>query len=109
MGLYAERLADEFGLYSDGVQRLGMLGCAAWRAVRLVVDSGLHARAGPAGAGPEFALAHSPMPEDFVDAEIDRYIALPGQALGYLVGQREILRLRDDARSRLGAAFDIRD
>src|SRR5271165_349549 len=57
----------------------------------------------------EFTLAHSPMPEDFVDAEIDRYIALPGQALGYLVGQREILRLRDEARSRLGAAVDIRD
>ena len=49
------------------------------------------------------------MPEDFVDAEIDRYIALPGQALGYLVGQREILRLREEARSRLGASFDIRD
>jgi uncharacterized protein (DUF885 family) len=49
------------------------------------------------------------MPEDFVDAEIDRYIALPGQALGYLVGQREILRLRDEARARLRAAFDIRD
>jgi uncharacterized protein (DUF885 family) len=49
------------------------------------------------------------MPEAFVDAEIDRYIALPGQALGYLVGQHEILRLRDDARSRLGAAYDVRD
>jgi len=108
-GLYAERLADEFGLYSDGVQRIGMLGCAAWRAVRLVVDSGLHARGWSRARAREFALAHSPMPEDFVDAEIDRYIALPGQALGYLVGQREILRLREDARSRLGAAFDIRD
>jgi uncharacterized protein (DUF885 family) len=108
-GLYAERLADEFGLYSDDVQRLGMLGCAAWRAVRLVVDSGLHARGWSRARAREFALAHSPMPEDFVDAEIDRYIALPGQALGYLVGQREILRLRDDTRSRLGAAFDIRD
>jgi uncharacterized protein (DUF885 family) len=108
-GLYAERLADEFGLYSDDVQRLGMLGCAAWRAVRLVVDSGLHARGWSRARAREFALAHSPMPEDFVDAEIDRYIALPGQALGYLVGQREILRLREDARSRLGAAFDIRD
>jgi uncharacterized protein (DUF885 family) len=108
-GLYAERLADEFGLYSDDTQRLGMLGCAAWRAVRLVVDSGLHARGWSRARAREFALAHSPMPEDFVDAEIDRYIALPGQALGYLVGQREILRLREDARSRLGAAFDIRD
>ena len=108
-GLYAERLADEFGLYSDDVQRLGMLGCAAWRAVRLVVDSGLHARGWSRARAREFALAHSPMPEEFVDAEIDRYIALPGQALGYLVGQREILRLREEARARLGAAFDIRD
>jgi len=108
-GLYAEGLADELGLYSDDVQRLGMLGSAAFRAVRLVVDTGLHARGWSRAWAREFALAHSPMPEDFVDAEMDRYIALPGQALGYLVGQREILRLRDDARSRLGAAYDIRD
>jgi len=108
-GLYAERLADEFGLYSDDTQRLGMLACAAWRAVRLVVDSGLHARGWSRDEAREFALAHSPMPADFVEAEIDRYIALPGQALGYLVGQREILRLREQARSRLGAAFDLRD
>ena len=108
-GLYAERLADEFGLYSDDMQRLGMLGMAAWRAVRLVVDTGLHARGWSRQRAREFAMTHSPMPGPFLDAEIDRYIALPGQALGYLVGQREILRLRDDARSRLGAAFDIRD
>lgn len=109
-GLYAERLADEFDLYSDDVQRIGMLGGgAAFRAVRLVVDTGLHARGWTRERAQEFAPAHSPMPEDFVDAEIDRYIALPGQALGYLVGQREILRLRDEARARLGAAFDIRD
>ena len=108
-GLYAERLADELGLYSDDTQRLGMLACAAWRAVRLVVDTGLHARGWSRGRARAFALAHSPMPPDFVDAEIDRYIALPGQALGYLVGQREILRLRDEARSRLGPAFDLRD
>jgi uncharacterized protein (DUF885 family) len=108
-GLYAERLADEFGLYSDDTQRLGMLGCAAWRAVRLVVDSGLHARGWSRRRAGEFAMTHSPMPEAFLDAEIDRYIALPGQALGYLVGQREIMRLRDDAHSRLGPAFDVRD
>jgi uncharacterized protein (DUF885 family) len=108
-GLYAERLADEFGLYSDDTQRLGMLSCAAWRAVRLVVDTGLHARGWSRARAREFALSHSPMPEDFVNAEIDRYIAIPGQALGYLIGQREILRLRDGARARLGAAYDIRD
>lgn len=108
-GLYAERLADEFGLYSDDIQRLGMLGCAAWRAVRLVVDSGLHARGWTRAGAREFALAHSPMPQAFVDAEIDRYIAIPGQALGYHIGQREILRLREDALTRLGPAYDIRD
>jgi len=108
-GLYAEQLADEFGLYSDDTQRLGMLSCAAWRAVRLVVDTGLHSRGWSRARAREFALAHSPMPADFVDAEIDRYIALPGQALGYLVGKQEILRLRDKARSQLGADYDIRD
>ena len=108
-GLYAEQLADEFGLYSDDTQRLGMLSCAAWRAVRLVVDTGLHSRGWSRARAREFAHAHSPMPADFIDAEIDRYIALPGQALGYLVGKQEILRLRDKARSRLGADYDIRD
>jgi uncharacterized protein (DUF885 family) len=108
-GLYAEQLADEFGLYSDDTQRLGMLSCAAWRAVRLVVDTGLHARGWSQERARQFALNHSPMPEDFVSAEIDRYIALPGQALGYLIGQREILRLRERARAGLGVAYDIRD
>ena len=108
-GLYAERLADELGLYSDDIQRLGMLASTAWRAVRLVVDSGLHARGWSRGRAREFAFAHSPMPEAFIAAEIDRYIALPGQALGYYIGQQEILRLRERARARLGAAYDIRD
>jgi uncharacterized protein (DUF885 family) len=108
-GLYAERLADELDLYSDDIQRLGMLVGTAFRAVRLVVDSGLHARGWSRTRALAFALAHTPIPEPFMDAEIDRYIAMPGQALGYLVGQREILRLRDHARARLGAAWDIRD
>jgi uncharacterized protein (DUF885 family) len=108
-GLYAEQLADELGMYSDEVQRLGMLGCAIWRAVRLVVDSGLHARGWSVARACQYALAHSPMPPEFVTAEVDRYVAVPGQALGYHIGQREILRLRASARARLGAAFDIRD
>jgi uncharacterized protein (DUF885 family) len=108
-GLYAEQLADEFGLYSDDAQRLGMLGCAAWRAVRLVVDTGIHARGWSRDQAVQFALAHSSFPDSFVIPEIDRYIAFPGQALGYLIGQREILRLRDLAKARLGPAFDIRD
>jgi uncharacterized protein (DUF885 family) len=108
-GLYAERLADELGLYSDDMQRLGALGLEAWRAVRLVVDTGLHARGWSRACALAFALAHTPMPESFLSAEIDRYIACPGQALGYLIGQRELLRLREDARRQLGKAFDIRD
>ncbi|HEY2579653.1 MAG TPA: DUF885 domain-containing protein [Streptosporangiaceae bacterium] len=108
-GLYAERLADELGLYSDDIQRLGMLASTAWRAVRLVVDSGLHARGWSRDRAREFASVHSPMPEGFIAAEIDRYISLPGQALGYYIGQQEIMRLRDSARARLGAAYDIRD
>jgi uncharacterized protein (DUF885 family) len=108
-GLYAESLADESGLYSDDMQRLGMLACVAWRAVRLVVDTGLHARGWSRARALEYALAHTPMPEPFMSAEIDRYIAVPGQALGYLVGQREIVRLRESARARLGPAYDIRD
>ena len=108
-GLYAESLADESGLYSDDMQRLGMLACVAWRAIRLVVDTGLHARGWSRARALEYALAHTPMPESFMSAEIDRYIAVPGQALGYLVGQREIVRLRESARARLGTAYDIRD
>jgi len=64
---------------------LGMLGCAAWRAVRLVVDTGLHARGWSRTRALEFALAHTPMPEPFMGAEIDRHIAMPGQALGYQI------------------------
>ena len=108
-GLYAERLADEFGLYSDDMQRLGALGLESFRAVRLVVDTGLHARGWSRARALEFALAHTPMPVSFLRSEIDRYIAWPGQALGYLIGQRELLRLREDARRQLGTAFDIRD
>jgi len=108
-GLYAEQLADELGLYSNDLQRLGMLAGAAWRAVRLVVDTGLHAHGWSRSQALGFALAHTPMPEPFMAAEIDRYIAWPGQALGYLIGQRELLRLRTHARARLGAAFELRD
>ena len=107
-GLYAEQLADELGLYSNDIQRLGMLAAAALRAVRLVVDTGLHARGWSRTQALAFALVHTPEPEPSMAAEIDRYIAWPGQALGYLVGQREILRLREHARTRLGAAFDLR-
>jgi uncharacterized protein (DUF885 family) len=108
-GLYAERLADEFGLYSDDVQRLGLVVTQAWRAARLVIDTGLHDRGWTRAQAYEFCLTHTALPEPFVAAEVDRYIAWPGQALGYLIGERELLRLRQRAQDRLGPAYDIRD
>jgi uncharacterized protein (DUF885 family) len=108
-GLYAEQLADELDLYSDDVQRLGMLGARALRAARLVADTGIHARGWSRARALRFAIEHTAAPESFLSVEIDRYIAVPGQALGYLIGRRELLRLRTEAQARLGSAFDIRD
>ncbi len=106
-GLYAERLAEEMGLYSGDVDRLGMLTLDAFRAARLVVDTGLHAFGWPRQRAIDWMLAHTPLPVDTVASEVDRYIAMPGQALAYKIGQREIVRLRRDAEQRLGDAFDI--
>jgi uncharacterized protein (DUF885 family) len=106
-GLYAERLAGEFGLYSDVRAELGAVFCTMLRAVRLVVDTGLHALGWSRERAITFMVEHTAQPEGFLVNEIDRYLTMPGQALAYLTGQREILRLREDARARLGAAFDL--
>jgi uncharacterized protein (DUF885 family) len=108
-GLYAERLAGEFGLYSDARAELGAVYMETHRAARLVVDTGLHAFGWSRDRAIEFMLEHVALPEEFLINETDRYIAWPGQALAYLTGQREILRLRDDARAALGTDFDLRD
>lgn len=108
-GLYAERLADEMGLYSSDTDRLGMLTCASWRACRLVVDSGLHAFGWSFEQAVEFLLDNTALGRTVVEAEVDRYVGLPGQALSYLVGRLEIDRLRAHAEQRLGSAFDVRD
>jgi uncharacterized protein (DUF885 family) len=107
-GLYAELLSDELGLFSDDVQRLGLLVSHAWRAVRLIVDTGLHALGWSRERALRFALSRTAMPEPFMAAEIDRYIASPGQALGYLIGLREILALRERARATNGGSLDLR-
>ncbi|ONI83541.1 hypothetical protein ALI22I_34195 [Saccharothrix sp. ALI-22-I] len=107
--LYAERLADEMGLYSDSLARLGMLTFDSMRAGRLVVDTGLHAFGWSRARAVEFLLANTPMAPDLVESEVDRYLANPGQALAYMVGRLEIQRLRRDAETRLGDAFDVRD
>ena len=107
-GLYAERLADEMGLYSSPLDRVGMLSWQAFRACRLVVDTGLHALGWSRDEAISYLLDHSHVARDHAAAEVDRYIGIPGQALSYLIGQLEILRLRADAEQRLGSAFDIR-
>jgi uncharacterized protein (DUF885 family) len=106
--LYTERLADEMGLYESDLDRLGMLASDSWRACRLVVDTGLHAMGWTRQQAIDFMNAHAPVSRDEIVVEVDRYIGMPGQALAYKVGQREILRLRDEARAARGADFDIK-
>ena len=106
--LYTERLADEMGLYQTDLDRLGMLASDSWRACRLVVDTGLHALGWTRQQAIDFMNAHAPVSREEIVVEVDRYIGMPGQALAYKVGQREILRLRDEARAKLGPGFDIK-
>jgi uncharacterized protein (DUF885 family) len=106
-GLYAEQLAGEFGLYSDVRAQLGALHCTMFRAARLVVDTGLHAFGWSRSRAVQYMIDHVAMPEAFLTNEVDRYIVWPGQALAYLTGQREILRLRDEARAALGDRFEL--
>ncbi len=106
-GLYAERLADEMGLYRSESERFGMLDAMAWRAARLVVDTGLHALRWTRQQSIDFLLDAGLAETDAV-IETDRYIAWPGQALTYKIGQREIERLRRELQERDGSAFDLR-
>jgi uncharacterized protein (DUF885 family) len=107
-GLYCERLADEMGLYTSDLQRLGMLSFDALRACRLVVDTGMHHFGWSRSRAAEFMWQHTATTQANVRNEIDRYIGWPGQALAYMIGRREIRRLRELAERRLGAGFDIR-
>ena len=107
-GLYSERLADELGLYRDNAERFMMLDAQAWRASRLVVDTGLHALRWTRQHSIDHLLATGLTETDAV-IETDRYIANPGQALAYKSGQREIERLRREISARDGADFDVRE
>jgi uncharacterized protein (DUF885 family) len=106
-GLYAERLSGEIGLYSDVRAEIGATYLEMHRAARLVVDTGLHALGWSRRQAVDYLVAHVALPESMLTNEIDRYLAWPGQALAYSVGQREILRLRADAQATLGPAFDL--
>ena len=107
-GLYTERLADEMGLYSSDLDRLGILAFDAWRACRLVLDTGIHALGWTRQQAIDYMRDNSPVMIENIINEVDRYISWPGQALAYKTGQLEILRLRAWAEAELGERFDIR-
>lgn len=106
--LYAESLGPELGLYRDYGSRFGRLTFEMWRAVRLVVDTGLHARGWSRQRALDYFAEHVPKSEDEVAVEVDRYLAMPGQALAYKIGELKILELRGQAQTQLGEAFDLR-
>jgi uncharacterized protein (DUF885 family) len=107
-GLYSERLADEMGLYTSDLQRLGMVSFDALRASRLVVDTGMHAFGWSRQRAIDFLWSHTATTRANVVNEVSRYIAWPAQALTYMVGRREIVRLRTAAQTRLAGRFDVR-
>ncbi len=96
------------GLYSGDLDRIGILSFDGWRACRLVVDTGMHALGWTRSQAIDFMATHTALSRVNIENEVDRYIVWPGQALAYKIGQLEILRLRDEARDRQGARFDIR-
>jgi uncharacterized protein (DUF885 family) len=105
--LYTEWLADEMGLYSGDLDRIGMLSYDAWRACRLVVDTGMHAMGWSRQQAIDYMVENTVLAPNNIVNEVDRYLTWPAQALAYKCGQLEILRLREEAKRRLGERFDI--
>jgi uncharacterized protein (DUF885 family) len=107
-GLYAEQLADELGLYSGDADRVGMLSSRAFRAARMVVDTGIHALGWERERAVTYLMAHTVLSRMQAEQEVDRYVSWPGQAPSYYLGYQEILALRSAAQQRLGERFDLR-
>ncbi len=106
--LYSERLGKEIGFYQDPYSDYGRLEADIWRAIRLVVDTGVHSQHWTRQQMIDYFHAHTAMDDTNIQAEVDRYIAWPGQALGYKMGQLKILELRERAKTALGPKFDIK-
>jgi uncharacterized protein (DUF885 family) len=107
--LYAETLGYDMGLYKDPYQRFGTLSDEMLRAMRLVVDTGLHSKGWTRQQAIDYMLANSDMGKTDATAEVERYIAIPTQALAYKIGALTIMRLRDKAKTQLGKKFDVRE
>ncbi len=107
-GLYTERLSDEMGLYTSELSRLGMVSFDAWRACRLVVDTGMHHFGWSRERAIAYMLENTALTETNIANEVDRYIATPGQALAYMLGRLRIDQLRERERAALGSAYDQR-
>jgi uncharacterized protein (DUF885 family) len=107
-GLYAESLGDEIGLYDDAYSKFGQLTYEMWRAVRLVIDTGIHTMRWDRQKAIDFFLENTAKPELDIVNEVDRYISWPGQALAYKIGQLKISAIRAKAEEALGSRFDIR-
>jgi uncharacterized protein (DUF885 family) len=106
--LYAETLGFDLGLYKDPYSRFGHLQGQAFRAARLVVDTGLHSMHWSRQRAIDYMTERTGQDEPYVASEVDRYLSWPGQALGYMIGELKIIELRDRAKARLGGRFDIR-
>jgi uncharacterized protein (DUF885 family) len=106
-GLYAESLGKELGMYTDPFQYFGALNAELWRAIRLVVDTGLHSKGWSRQDVLDYMYANSAVKEARAVSEAERYMAIPGQALAYKIGQMKIRELRTRAEQRLGDRFDI--
>jgi uncharacterized protein (DUF885 family) len=107
-GLYAETLGPELGLYTDPYQHYGYLSSELWRAIRLVLDTGIHAQGWTLEQATDYARRNSSMSEDGIRSEVERFAAIPGQGLAYKIGELKITELRKRAEARLGPKFDIR-
>jgi len=108
-GLYSERLADEMGVYKDPYARFGMLSLQVWRAIRLVLDTGIHSKRWTRAQAIAYFRANSSVADTDIAREVDRYFNWPGQATSYMVGQLRIAEARKRAERELGPKFDIRD
>src|SRR5207237_5984118 len=107
--LYSEWLGNELGLYDDPYVKFGALSNEMWRAVRLVVDTGIHYNHWTRQQAIDYFVEHTALSQLNVEVEVDRYISWPGQALAYKIGERKIRELRARAEKELGPAFDIRE